>query len=157
MFLNPSNFVSLQALESFIIWDRSFHLFFKYITMLPIQLLLDDKWCCCMSACYRCCWSLSTGICWWYHEQWKSFEVHYILVPSSAILVHPPRNFLISFPLFFFLFYWFTGHKPAQWEQTQTGDYIPCEGTHLPLPHRLPDPSSHNQRRWGNVSESAVR
>ena len=72
--------------------------------MLPIQLLLDDKWCCCMSACYRCSWSLSTSICWWCHEQWKSFEVHYILVPSSAILVHPPRNFLISFPLCFFCF-----------------------------------------------------
>ena len=26
-----------------------------------------------------------------------------------------------------------------------------------PPPHWLPDPSSHNQRRWGNVSESAVR
>ena len=97
--------------------------------MLTIQLILDDKWCCCMSACYRCSWSLSTSIYWWCHEQWKSFEVHYILVLSLAILVHPPRNFLVSFPLFFFLFYWFTGHKPAQCEQIQRGDYIPREVT----------------------------
>ena len=104
--------------------------------MLTIQLILDDKWCCCMSACYRCSWSLSTSIYWWCHEQWKSFEVHCILVLLSAILVHRPKNFLISFPLFFFLFYWFTGHKPAQWEQAQRVDYIPCEVTH----HHPPPP-----------------
>ena len=125
--------------------------------MLPIQLILDDKWCCCMSACYRCSWSLSTSICWWYHEQWKSFEVHYILVLSLAILVHPPRNFQVSYPLFFFLFYWFTGHKPAQWEQTQRGDYIPFEVSPPPLPHWLPDPHPTTYRRWVEITESAVR
>ena len=130
--------------------------------MLTIQLILDDKWCCCMSACYRCSWSLSTSIYWWCHEQWKSFEVHCILVLLSAILVHRPKNFLISFPLFFFLFYWFTGHKPAQWEQAQRVDYIPCEVTHHPPPPPPPPlgcaiPHPTTQRRWGKVSESAVR
>ena len=121
--------------------------------MLPIQLIRDDKWSCCMSTCYRCSWSLSASICWWCHEQWKSFEVHSILVLSSAILVHLPRNSSSLFLSFSFCFNGLQGtnlpsrnrHKR---ETISHSRWLPPPPPPLVVRSLIPQPKKMGEGQW---------
>ena len=92
--------------------------------MLPIQLILDDKWSCCyvcmLQVLLKFVYQYLLMVSWAMEKLWGTL----------AILVHPPRN------LFFYLFYWFTvKHCPVGTDTN--GRLYPMRGDSPPPPPPL--------------------